>query len=165
MGVHKTRTTPLHPQSDGLVERTNRTILNYFAKFVDVNQRNWVDVLPIFLLAYRTVPQESTKTTPASLVLGKELRLPMDLVNGRPPDQPNRDQVNYLWDLKERLEKVHKFARKNISNATTSTKTRYDRNHNHLRFEEGCFVWLYNPKRMVGRSPYLQCAIYSIMPA
>ena len=24
-GVHKTRTTPLHPQSNGLVERTNKT--------------------------------------------------------------------------------------------------------------------------------------------
>lgn len=156
LGIHKTRTTPLHPQSDGLVERMNRTILNYLAKFVDENQRNWDDVLPLFLLAYRSVPQESTKITPASLVFGRELRLPMDLVNGRPPDQPNQNQVEYLWELKEKLEKAHEFARKNMINATTSMKTRYDRKQNHLHFEEGSFVWLYNPKRTVGKSPKLQ---------
>ena len=29
--VHKTRTTPLHPQSDGLVERFNRTLATQLA--------------------------------------------------------------------------------------------------------------------------------------
>ncbi|GFU52859.1 retrovirus-related Pol polyprotein from transposon 412 [Trichonephila clavipes] len=28
LGIDKTKTTPLHPQSDGMVERFNRTILN-----------------------------------------------------------------------------------------------------------------------------------------
>ena len=38
LGVKKTRTTPLHPQSDGMVERFNRTIEDQLSKFVDENQ-------------------------------------------------------------------------------------------------------------------------------
>ena len=38
LGMHKTRTTPLHPQSDGMVERFNRTIENQLAAYVAENQ-------------------------------------------------------------------------------------------------------------------------------
>ena len=31
LGVHKTRTSPLHPQSDGWVERVNRTLATQLA--------------------------------------------------------------------------------------------------------------------------------------
>ena len=43
LGVRKTRTTPLHPQSDddGMVERFNRTLEAQLSKFVDRNQRDW----------------------------------------------------------------------------------------------------------------------------
>ena len=33
LGIHKTRTTPLHPQSDGMVERFNRTIKDQHQTF------------------------------------------------------------------------------------------------------------------------------------
>jgi len=37
----KTRRTPLHPQSNGMAERPNRTINQYLSLFVNANQRNW----------------------------------------------------------------------------------------------------------------------------
>ena len=35
LGIHKTRTTPFHPQSDGFVEQFNRTLESMLTLYVD----------------------------------------------------------------------------------------------------------------------------------
>ena len=40
LDIKKTWTTPLHPQSDGMVERLNRTLEAMLSNFVQENQRN-----------------------------------------------------------------------------------------------------------------------------
>ncbi len=74
LGVKKTRTTPLHPQSDGLVERFNRTLATQLAILTSQHQRDWDQHLPLVLWAYRTAVQESSQCTPAALMFGRELR-------------------------------------------------------------------------------------------
>ena len=61
--IDKTRTTALHPQSDGMVERFNRTLGNEMAIFVEKHQKNWDEQIPLLLLFYRTAVHESTKQT------------------------------------------------------------------------------------------------------
>ncbi|GBM39276.1 Transposon Ty3-I Gag-Pol polyprotein [Araneus ventricosus] len=41
LGILKARTSALHPESDGMVERFNRTILNHLSSFVSRNQTDW----------------------------------------------------------------------------------------------------------------------------
>ena len=53
-GSHKTRTTPFHPESDGLVERFNRTLLMMLALFATKNREDWDDLLPAVMMAYRS---------------------------------------------------------------------------------------------------------------
>jgi transposase InsO family protein len=57
LGVRKTHTTLLHPQSDGMVERYVKTIEEHLWKVVASNQRDWDEKLPLFLLAYRASTQ------------------------------------------------------------------------------------------------------------
>ena len=40
LSIEKTRTTTLHPQSDGMVEQLNRTLEAMLSKFVQDNRRN-----------------------------------------------------------------------------------------------------------------------------
>lgn len=86
LGTHKTRTTALHPQSDGLVERFNRTLAQQLSILTAEHQRDWDTHLPLVLMAYRSAVQDSTSCTPALLMLGRELRTPAEVAFGKPPD-------------------------------------------------------------------------------
>lgn len=42
---------PYHPQSDGMVERFNRTLATMLTAYVSTNQRDWDDQLPYVTMA------------------------------------------------------------------------------------------------------------------
>ncbi|GFU47757.1 retrovirus-related Pol polyprotein from transposon 412 [Trichonephila clavipes] len=68
LAIDKSRTTALHPQSDGMVERFNRTILNSLSLLVSSNQQNWDKKLPFFLLAYRSAVDETPGYSPSQML-------------------------------------------------------------------------------------------------
>ena len=70
---NKSQTTPLHPISDGLVERMNRTVKSMLSKFVHADKKYWDTHIDHILIAYNTTPQESTGVSPHRLVYGKEM--------------------------------------------------------------------------------------------
>ena len=59
----RTRTTPGRPQSDGMVERTCRSIQAMMSSFVSQNQKYWDVHLPLLVLAYNTSLHDTTKCT------------------------------------------------------------------------------------------------------
>ena len=78
MGIHRLNTTSYHPQTDGLVERFNRTLTSMLAKTVEKSGANWDEKLLYVLFAYRVSVQESTKESPFFLMYGRDPRLPTD---------------------------------------------------------------------------------------
>ena len=64
--IHPIRTTPYHPQTDGLVERFNKTLKSMLKKVVSEEGQNWDTLLPYVLFAYRDVPQAATGFSPLS---------------------------------------------------------------------------------------------------
>jgi hypothetical protein len=87
LGVSKARTRTLHLESDGMFERYMKMVEEHLLKVVVSHQRNWDARLPILFLAYRESTHDTTGLTPATLVFGRELRLPYDLLFGAPPRQ------------------------------------------------------------------------------
>ena len=72
LGCVKTRTAPYHPESDGRVERFNRTCLMMLSMFVNNRRANWHELLPFVMHAYRTSVQQSTGYSPFRLMMGEE---------------------------------------------------------------------------------------------
>ena len=84
MGTKKVNTTAYHPQTDGLVERFNRTLTDMLAKTVEKNGSNWDEKIPYVLFAYRTSLQQSTRESPFFLLHGRDAILPTSPVRHAP---------------------------------------------------------------------------------
>ncbi|CAG2235833.1 unnamed protein product [Mytilus edulis] len=54
--ISKTRTTAMHPRSDGMVERGNRTIKEMLYKYIDRNQSDWDKYIDYMVMAYSWKP-------------------------------------------------------------------------------------------------------------
>ena len=154
--IDKTRTTPLRPQSDGMVERFNRTLEAMLSKFVDANQRNWDLYLPLLMLAYRSSVHESTGFTPNAMMFGREVLLPLDLVIGQPETTETSNRTEYAAKLCEQMEQVHQFARQHLKSCSDRQKKNYDhRPVCQYQYKRGDAVWLYSPHRKKGICPKL----------
>ena len=156
LGVHKTRTTPLHPQSDGLVERFNRTLKTMLAKVTDEHQHDWDDHLAWALLAYRVATHRATGLSPAEMNFGRTLTVPADLLTGVAPNSKPQPRTEYAAKLRRTLDRAHSVARETLGRDAEEAKRRYDVRAEMPRFKVGDKVWLYDPRRKKGVNPKLQ---------
>ena len=78
--VYPIRTTPYHPQTDGLVERFNQTLKAMLKKAATDEGKDWDRVIPYLLFSYREVPQSSTGFSPFKLLYGRSVRGPLDVL-------------------------------------------------------------------------------------
>ena len=155
LNVKKTRTTPYHPQSDGMVERFNRTLETMLSLVVSPNQKDWDVWLPMVTMAYNTAIHESTGYSPAELMFGRQLRTPMDLLlptedQGGPDSYPE-----YVENLRQRLREVHKIARINLQKAGERQKTQADRRAYETVYSPGDLVMLHCPAVGKGKTSKL----------
>ena len=144
LGIEKTRTTPLNPKSDGMIESFNRTMIDVVQALLDPrkNQRDWDEVLPYAMMAYGTSVQESTGATPYVMTYGEEIMLPVDLF-GVPEDPEQDDELltDYAKELRHRLRDAHSRARIVLQGAARRQKRNYDKKAVAKSYLVGSFVW------------------------
>ena len=83
LDVRRVRTSPYHPECDGLTERFNRTLKTMIASYVNEDQDDWDTKLPMLAFAYNTAVHATTKCTPFELIYGREPKIPLDLTHER----------------------------------------------------------------------------------
>ncbi|KAJ8935597.1 hypothetical protein NQ318_000637 [Aromia moschata] len=123
----------------------------------DVEEWDWDKLVPLFLLSYRSSQHESTTYTPSMLTSGREMKLPTDLMLGRPLEETEeRSLPEFVEDLRKRMDRIHRFAREKLKIHSDKMKQRLDTTSTETAFKPGDAVWLYAPKRTKGKSPKLQ---------
>lgn len=130
LGIKSLRTTPYHPQTDGLTERFNQTLKQMLRKFVSETGRDWDQWLPYLLFAYREVPQASTGFSPFELLYGRDVRGPLALLRemwvGSPEGKEPTFVVSYVLQMRELLQKMTTLAQNHLAEAREQQKTWYD---------------------------------------
>ncbi|KAL1271128.1 hypothetical protein QQF64_030146 [Cirrhinus molitorella] len=141
LGIESLRTTPFHPQTDGLTERFNQTFKQMLRKFIKGSGKDWDQWLPYLLFAYREVPQASTGFSPFELLYGRDVRGPLTLLRelweGNPGGGDGVNVISYVLQMRERLEAMTKLAQAHMAEAQRHQKSWYDRSAGERSFSPG----------------------------
>ena len=129
LNIAKTTTTPYRPQSDGLVERMNRSLIGLLRCVTNEARDDWVTQLPMVMMAYRASPHASTRVTPNRMMFGREIETPLTLGFPPKPDKYTKGEmcaVKYVTWVQKALEWSHEKARENLQIAAVRQKRNYD---------------------------------------
>jgi transposase InsO family protein len=154
--IRKVRTTPRNPKCNGQVERFHKTLLAMIRAYIK-DQKDWDLNLGCLAGAYRSTPNETTSLSPNMMILGREVRSPLEITL-----YPNSNNKNwptagdYVSSLREKLFKAHSVARKHLEIASNRQKARYDAKSASQKFQVNDLIWLLNEKREEGTCQKLQ---------
>lgn len=137
--------TAYHPQTNGLTERTNRTLTNMLSMYVTSDQKNWDTVLPFVTYAYNTAKHEITGYAPFFLLY---VRAPRTFLDSILPFSPHHHLS--LAQTLCRAEEARRLSRIRTLSSQARTKARYDDRHPPVAFTPGEQVWLWTPVRKKG---------------
>ena len=103
--------------------------------------RQWYRFINPLLFAYREVPQESTGFAPFELMYGRTVRGPMKILKELWTNENEESEVKtsyqYVFELRERLEKTMRLAQEELRKSQGRYKQYYDRKAKERVFKEG----------------------------
>ena len=132
LNIDHRRSTPYHPQTNGCVERFNRSLKEILRKFVNNNSSEWESHLPEALLAYRMSESQSRNTSPYYALFGLE---------------PNIDPINDNEYRMERMARARNLIYESQNNAKMYRHDRSSQRYQYRKkFKIGDYVTINAPE-------------------
>ena len=142
LGIKNHYSSPAHPQANGQVEVTNRSLLKIIKTRLEVAKGIWPDELPSVLWAYRTTARTTTGETPFRLayasdaVILAEVGLTSYRVENYDEDK-NEEAMHLQLDL---VDEVRVTAEQRLAWYQNLMAKYYNSNVRHRDFQVGDFV-------------------------
>ena len=142
LGLQQLPTSGGHPQTDGQVERLNRTLKAMLTKLVEKKGRNWDTLLGPVLMAYRTTPQVSTGESPFYLLYGRDAKLPTALDFYTPKVKSLTIESEYGRELFQEMKRIRDVVKQRIKKSQKAQKDQYDKHVKESKIKTGDLVML-----------------------
>ena len=108
--IKKLKTSPYHPQANGLVENFNRTLKKMLKCYSDTEAKDWDKNIPYVLFAYREAKHETTRFSPFEMLYARHVRGPLSIVKDEwedlNPDDAKQSAISYILDARDRLKRM-----------------------------------------------------------
>ena len=131
MEIERRMSTAFHPQTDGQTEPTNAILEQYLRAYINYQQDNWNQLLPMAEFAYNNGYQETIKTTPffANYAIHPEYESIGHTITGQ--ITPSNE-----------INKLHETFREEMSEAQSRHKENYDQHRKpDPNLKSGDMVW------------------------
>jgi len=151
--ITKLRTTPYHPNSNGVAERVHRTLNSMMGRVIGENQTDWTDHLQPLMSAYRAAVHNSTGYSPNFIMLGREVNTPLDILIKTPDGQLQQTTDKYVTQIQQVFHDCHWQVREHLQTSTNINKRYYDLSVTQKPYKIGDWVWFYKPRHVTGRTP------------
>ena len=134
--IHKTRTSGYHPESDGQVERFNRSLKQMIYGIAERTD-TWEEYLDDCTAAYNGTVHESTGFTPNFLWCGRERRFNMGMLLPNPDEGKQTNYFEYTSNMMDRLRTAYKIARDTLNKKAQQSIAYHDTRSNFREYHVG----------------------------
>ena len=141
-GAAKRTSASYRPQSQGPVERFNRTLIKDLKKRLIQYGHSWVHHLPYVEWSYNNTPRYNSKMTPYFVLFGREAPLTTYSIDNMPTDTTVKDPSGKAYiGVKKRTREIVEEARNRIEARRAKDCEASDRKVKHTPLSEGDQVY------------------------
>ena len=138
-----------------MLERFHKTLNAMLAKVIKDSQRNWDQMLPQVMAAYRASTHSVTEFSPNFPLFGQENRAPVDMVMLNPEEvKDEKLSVNeFVANKQLLLMKSYDIVKNRLGFMAERRKKTYDFRVKQTEFYPNQKVWYFYPRKYTKRSP------------
>lgn len=145
LDIQRSRTSPYHPQTDGLSEWFNRTMKAILTQYVNENGDNWNKIIKFVQFAVNTAIHKTAKCSPFEWIYGRLPRTPLDLFLPKFNIDLNLTPQEYANNVEANLKRAYELVKRNTKCKSHRMKFYYDRqtraaNYHLCDLGKNCYV-------------------------